>query len=119
MTGKTAHGEQSSQVKVAISLHHLHQKRFRPHHVSRIAPYDLVRVGDLGDAPVNPIDLMDSLGRIEKFFGKVHAAGAVPLSAGGGSAPWIEQVIDLPGRLGIPLPLRTAWGDPVSIGDRR
>ncbi|MHC3967722.1 arginase family protein, partial [Pseudomonas aeruginosa] len=22
------------------------------HHVSRIAPYDLVRVGDLGDAPV-------------------------------------------------------------------
>ena len=31
------------------------------HHVSRIAPYDLVRVGDLGDAPVNPIDLLDSL----------------------------------------------------------
>jgi guanidinopropionase len=53
------------------------------HHVSRIAPYQLARVADLGDAPVNPIDLMDSLARIERFFAKVHAAGALPLSAGG------------------------------------
>ena len=53
------------------------------HHVSRIAPYDLARIADLGDAPVNPIDLMDTLGRIEKFYAKVHAAGALPVSAGG------------------------------------
>jgi guanidinopropionase len=53
------------------------------HHVSRIAPYELARVADLGDAPVNPIDLMDSLARIERFFAKVHAGGCVPLSAGG------------------------------------
>ncbi len=53
------------------------------HHVSRIAPYELARVADLGDAPVNPIDLMDSLKRIEGFFAKIHAAGTVPLSAGG------------------------------------
>jgi guanidinopropionase len=53
------------------------------HHVSRIAPYELARVADLGDAPVNPIDLMDSLKRIEGFYAKVHAAGAMPLSAGG------------------------------------
>ena len=53
------------------------------HHVSRIAPYELCRIADLGDAPVNPIDLLDSLGRIEKFFAKVHAAGALPLSVGG------------------------------------
>ena len=60
------------------------------HHVSRIAPYDLARIADLGDAPVNPIDLMDALGRIEKFYAKVHAAGAVPLSAGG------DHLITLP-----------------------
>jgi guanidinopropionase len=60
------------------------------HHVSRIAPYDLARIADLGDAPVNPIDLMDALARIEKFFAKVHAAGAVPLSAGG------DHLITLP-----------------------
>jgi guanidinopropionase len=53
------------------------------HHVSRIAPYDLARIADFGDAPVNPIDLMDTLGRIEKFYAKVHAAGCLPLSAGG------------------------------------
>src|SRR5690348_12856106 len=60
------------------------------HHVSRIAPYKLAKVADLGDAPVNPIDLMDTLGRIEKFYAKVHAAGAVPLSAGG------DHLITLP-----------------------
>ena len=60
------------------------------HHVSRIAPYELARVADLGDAPVNPIDLMDALKRIEGFYAKVHAAGAVPLSAGG------DHLITLP-----------------------
>lgn len=53
------------------------------HHVSRIAPYELVRIGDLGDAPVNPIDLMDSLAKIEGFFREIHDAGTVPLSVGG------------------------------------
>src|ERR1700741_5448380 len=56
----------------------------RVHHVSRIAPYELARIADLGDAPVNPIDLMDSLARVERFYQTVHAAGAIPLSAGGG-----------------------------------
>ena len=60
------------------------------HHVSRIAPYDLARIADYGDAPVNPIDLMDTLGRIEKFYAKVHAAGALPVSAGG------DHLITLP-----------------------
>ena len=60
------------------------------HHVSRIAPYDLARIADLGDAPVNPIDLMDTLGRVERFYAKVHAAGALPLSAGG------DHLITLP-----------------------
>ncbi|WAG78414.1 agmatinase [Metapseudomonas furukawaii] len=53
------------------------------HHVSRIAPYELVRIGDLGDAPVNPIDLLDSLKRIEAFFREIHQAGTVPLAVGG------------------------------------
>ena len=55
----------------------------RVHHVSRIAPYELCRVADLGDTPVNPVDLIDSLAGIERFFAGLHAAGAVPLSAGG------------------------------------
>ncbi|WP_439815090.1 agmatinase [Zavarzinia sp. CC-PAN008] len=55
----------------------------RVHHVSRIGPYDLARVGDVGDAPVNPIDLLDALGKIEGFFGEIRAAGAIPIAAGG------------------------------------
>ncbi len=60
------------------------------HHVSRIAPYDLAQVADLGDCPVNPIDLMDSLARIERFYRTIHRAGALPLSAGG------DHLITLP-----------------------
>jgi len=55
----------------------------RVHHVSLVSPYELCRVGDHGDAPVNPINLADSLQRIEDFYARLHAAGAAPLSAGG------------------------------------
>ena len=55
----------------------------RVHHVSKVAPYELCRVGDHGDTPVNPIDLQDSLARIETFFARLHEAGAAPLAAGG------------------------------------
>ena len=55
----------------------------RIHPVSRIAPYALCQIADLGDVPINPIDLMASLGAIERFFESVVAAGAVPLAAGG------------------------------------
>jgi guanidinopropionase len=51
----------------------------RVHHVSKIAPYELCRVGDHGDSPVNPIDLMDSLARIEAFYTQLHDAGAAHL----------------------------------------
>jgi guanidinopropionase len=60
------------------------------HHVSRISPYRLARCADLGDAPVNPINLMDSLATIEQFFGRVYQAGCLPLSAGG------DHLITLP-----------------------
>ena len=55
----------------------------RVHNVSGIAPYDLCNVADVGDAPVNPIDLMRSIAMIEAFFAQIHAAGALPLSVGG------------------------------------
>ena len=53
------------------------------HHISGIQPYRLAQCADLGDTPVNPVDLADSLARIEAFFEKVHTASVVPLSAGG------------------------------------
>ena len=55
----------------------------RVHNVSGIAPYDICNVADVGDAPVNPIDLARSITMIEEFFVKIHAAGALPLAIGG------------------------------------
>ncbi|HYB08523.1 MAG TPA: agmatinase [Alphaproteobacteria bacterium] len=48
-----------------------------------IAPFRICNVGDVGDAPVNPLDLMGSIDSITAFFERIHAAGAAPISAGG------------------------------------
>jgi len=55
-----------------------------------ICPYEHLRVADLGDAPVNPIDLLDSLSKIEAFFAALRRAGAIPIAAGG------DHLITLP-----------------------
>lgn len=54
------------------------------HHVSRINPYELCRVADVGDVRFsNVYDLATCHKDIESFFRKIHAAGVIPLSAGG------------------------------------
>lgn len=51
---------------------------------SGIAPFDLCRVADIGDAWVqSPFDLESALEEITAFYRRVHAAGVVPISAGG------------------------------------
>ncbi len=62
----------------------------RVHPTSMVAPFEIARIADLGDSPVNPIDVMDSLVRIEKCFAAIHAAGCMPLAAGG------DHLITLP-----------------------
>ena len=57
---------------------------------SGINPFALCRCADLGDAPVNPVDLADSLHRIEAFFAQLHGMGIAPLAAGG------DHLITLP-----------------------
>jgi guanidinopropionase len=54
------------------------------HHVSRVNPYKLCRIADLGDVPLtNPFRIETSHADITEFYRKVHAACALPLSAGG------------------------------------
>ncbi|MDD2704674.1 MAG: agmatinase [Acidocella sp.] len=55
-----------------------------------ISPYDKLRVADLGDSPVNPINLLDALKKIEGFFNVIAQAGALPITAGG------DHLITLP-----------------------
>ena len=55
-----------------------------------LRPFNTARCADLGDCPVNPADLQDSLQRISAFYGKVRAKGIVPMTAGG------DHLVSLP-----------------------
>lgn len=57
---------------------------------SGLKPFALCNCADLGDTPVNPVDLMDSLARIHAFYDQVCAAGIAPLSVGG------DHLVSLP-----------------------
>lgn len=48
-----------------------------------IAPYDLAACADLGDVPVNPVDVAATARAIEAFHRPLAEAGIVPLSVGG------------------------------------
>ncbi len=54
------------------------------HHVTRFNPYENCRIADIGDVPIKAVyDIRGAHADITAFFKKVHASGAVPLSAGG------------------------------------
>lgn len=54
------------------------------HHASRINPYSLCKIGDLGDVPLPHLfDDAGVVGDIESFYRNVAAAGTMPLSIGG------------------------------------
>lgn len=57
---------------------------------SGLSPFELCRCADLGDTAVNPVDLVDTLQRVESFVAQLHAKGIVPLVAGG------DHLITLP-----------------------
>jgi guanidinopropionase len=62
----------------------------RVHHDSGARPFELARIADVGDLSVNPIDLRDSLARIEQGIRAIVQHGAAPLIAGG------DHLITLP-----------------------
>ncbi|HWL53047.1 MAG TPA: agmatinase [Chthoniobacteraceae bacterium] len=52
--------------------------------ITKVIPYDHARVADLGDVPIyNTLDLERINEEIFAYYEKVHAAGVIPLSAGG------------------------------------
>jgi guanidinopropionase len=60
------------------------------HPKSDIAPFTLVNCADLGDCPVNPADLDDTLTRVTAHYQRLDALGITPLSAGG------DHLVSLP-----------------------
>jgi guanidinopropionase len=48
-----------------------------------IQPFELCRVGDVGDAPTDPLDVVRSVVLIQEVFARIHGIGAAPLAVGG------------------------------------
>jgi len=54
------------------------------HHVSKVNPYALCRVADVGDTPFSSVyDPEKTMDEITDFYAELHAAGVIPLTAGG------------------------------------
>ncbi|MCP3690532.1 MAG: agmatinase [Gammaproteobacteria bacterium] len=60
------------------------------HHATGIMPFELCNCADLGDTSVNPVDIEDTLDRVERFYSEVVEQQILPLTAGG------DHLISLP-----------------------
>ena len=60
------------------------------HPVSLKSPYDIFVIADIGDCPVNPADLQNSLVKIKEFYENIVTSKTIPLSIGG------DHLISLP-----------------------
>ena len=60
------------------------------HTVSYISPFKMTNCADLGDCPVNPADLNDTLDRVTNFYSELKSRGIVPMTAGG------DHLVSLP-----------------------
>ena len=63
--------------------------------VTGVAPFTLANCADLGDVGPNPIDLQDSMDRIESFYDLLTKRGITPMTAGG------DHLVSLPVLRGI------------------
>ena len=60
------------------------------HPISLKSPYEKYNIADIGDCPVNPADLQDSLNKIENFYKEIKTSNVIPLSVGG------DHLVSLP-----------------------
>lgn len=59
-------------------------RMLRPYNMAtRAAPFDSLQVADIGDVPVNPFNLRQSVEIIRDFHGDVLRHGCIPLTLGG------------------------------------
>ena len=56
----------------------------RPYNMwTRAAPFDSLRIADIGDVPINTFDLKDAVRRIEAFYDNVLTHPVIPVTLGG------------------------------------
>jgi guanidinopropionase len=68
------------------------------HHVTRVNPYDLCNVADVGDIRFSSVYRHEAVNAdIENYYAKLRAAGVIPLSAGGDHSityPILKGLVD-------------------------
>jgi guanidinopropionase len=62
----------------------------RMHPVTNLDPFVVLDCADLGDVPVNPADVLDTLQRVTTFYDVLVAANVTPVTAGG------DHLVSLP-----------------------
>ena len=62
----------------------------RIHPVTGLDPFVALNCADLGDVPVNPADVQDTLQRVTAYFDQIIAHGITPITAGG------DHLVSLP-----------------------
>lgn len=60
------------------------------HPVSHISPFKMVNCADMGDCPINPADLEDTMKRVTAFYTNLKSRGITPMTAGG------DHLVSLP-----------------------
>ena len=50
---------------------------------TKVAPYRLCNIGDVGDAPTHPLSIERSVDLIQAFYERIQAVGTAPISIGG------------------------------------
>ncbi len=61
-----------------------HSSLIRPYHpVLKVSPFDVLRVADVGDVDVNPLNIEDTHARVDQSVTAIVDAGAIPICVGG------------------------------------
>jgi guanidinopropionase len=60
------------------------------HPVSYIAPFKMVNCADMGDCPINPADLGDTMKRVTSYYADLKSRGITPMTVGG------DHLVSLP-----------------------
>ncbi len=74
------------------------------HPVSRISPFEMTNCADLGDCPINPAGLDDTMGWVTDFYREVKSRNIIPMTAGGDhlvSLPVLRGLADKSAPLGM------------------
>lgn len=81
-----------------------HSSLIRPYHPALdVSPFEVLKVADVGDVDINPVDILDTYRRVEAALDGILAAEALPVCVGGDHSLSLPILRALVRRHGRPL----------------